>query len=214
MIGPLTYLDAGLIAVAFISGTLAMYRGLTREILSIISWIIAAVAVLYFVLNHRKFAEEMAQQMGAQVVIAQVAIGAIIFLLVLVVVHLITSQISAAILDGPVGMVDQVLGFLFGLARGLILVVIPYMFYLAFFPDENNHFPWVRDSKSLPLIKGTGESIKSLLIRYLPSSLTDSSPEPDQQTFYTSPKRGSVALAEGSSFHICVTWNTTLTGRG
>ncbi len=57
MIGPLTYLDAALIAVAFISGLLAMYRGFAREMLSIVSWLVAAGAVLYFVLYHKPFAE-------------------------------------------------------------------------------------------------------------------------------------------------------------
>ena len=32
MIGPLTYLDIALIAIALLSGLLAMYRGLTREL--------------------------------------------------------------------------------------------------------------------------------------------------------------------------------------
>ena len=50
MIGPLTYLDAALVALAILSGLLAMYRGLTREILSILSWVVAAGAVAYFVL--------------------------------------------------------------------------------------------------------------------------------------------------------------------
>ena len=42
MVGPFTYLDFALIAVAFISGLLAMYRGFARERLSIVSWICAA----------------------------------------------------------------------------------------------------------------------------------------------------------------------------
>ena len=37
MLGPLTYLDAAVLAIALISGLLAMYRGLTRELLSISS---------------------------------------------------------------------------------------------------------------------------------------------------------------------------------
>ena len=41
MLGPLTYLDAALIGIAILSGLLAMYRGLTREVLSIVSWIAA-----------------------------------------------------------------------------------------------------------------------------------------------------------------------------
>ena len=178
MIGPLTYLDAGLIAIAFISGLLAMYRGLTRELLSIISWIIAALATLYFVLNYKQVAEDMAQQMSAPVTVAQIAIGAVIFLIVLIVVHLITSRISDAMLDSRVGMVDRILGFVFGAARGFLLVVIPYMFYAAFFPDESTHFPWVRDSQSLPYIKSTGNSIRGVLETHLPSSLTGQVPPP------------------------------------
>lgn len=172
MIGPLTYLDAALLAIAFISGLLAMYRGITRELLSIVSWIIAGLATLYFVLNYKKIAEDMAQQMGAPVSIAQIAIGAVIFLIVLIVVHLITSRISDAILDSRVGLIDRLLGFLFGIARGFLLVVIPYMFYASFFPDEETHFPWVRNSQSLPYIKGTGNAIRGMLETHLPSSLT------------------------------------------
>ena len=137
MIGPLTYLDAALIAVCFISGLLAMYRGITREVLSILSWVVAAGATLYFVLNYKKVAEDMATQMGTQVAVAQIAIGAVIFLIVLIIVHLITARISDAILDSRVGMIDRILGFLFGVARGFLLIVIPYMFYESFIPDQN-----------------------------------------------------------------------------
>ena len=44
MIGPLSYLDAALLALGLISALLAMYRGLMRELLSIVSWIVAAGA--------------------------------------------------------------------------------------------------------------------------------------------------------------------------
>ncbi|MCU0953166.1 MAG: CvpA family protein [Hyphomicrobium sp.] len=178
MIGPLTYLDAALIAVSLISGLLAMYRGLTRELLSIVSWAVAALAVLYFVLNYKKLAEDLAAQMGTQVPIAQIAIGAVIFLIVLIVVHLITSRISDAILDSSVGMIDRILGFFFGVVRGFILVVIPYMFYESFIPDPANQQPWVRDSASLPYIKSTGNTIRSVLETHMPSSLTTPQPAP------------------------------------
>lgn len=179
MIGPLTYLDAALIAVCFISALLAMYRGLTRELLSILSWLAAAGATLYFVLSQRQIAEDMAAQMNTQVAVAQIAIGAIIFLIVLIVVHLITARISDAILDSSVGMVDRILGFLFGLARGFLLVVIPYMFYASFVPDEQNHLPWVRDAVSTPYIRSTGNSIRAALETYLPTAPPQAQPEPE-----------------------------------
>lgn len=191
MIGPLTYLDAALIAIAFLSGLLAMYRGLTREVLSILSWIAAAAAVLYFVLFHRKVAEGLASEINAPVAIAQIAIGAIIFLIVLVIVHLITSRISDTILDSRVGLIDRILGFAFGVVRGFILVVIPYMFYVSFVPDPQQQYPWVREARSLPMIQSTGESLRNLLEHYMPSSLSGN---PTQQGATTLPKIQDVAV--------------------
>ena len=137
MLGPLTYLDAALLAVALLSGLLAMYRGLTREVLSILSWIVAAAAVLYFVLYHRQTAEQLAVQFHAPLAVAQVVVGGIIFLIVLIIVHLITARISDTILDSRVGIIDRILGFAFGVVRGFVLVVIPYMFYESFVPDPD-----------------------------------------------------------------------------
>jgi membrane protein required for colicin V production len=181
MIGPLTYLDAAVLAICFISALLAMYRGLTRELMSILSWIAAAGATLYFVLNYKKVAEDMAAQMGTQVAVAQIAIGAVIFLIVLIIVHLITSRISDAILDSSVGMIDRILGFVFGLARGFLLVVIPYMFYASFVPDEQNHLPWVRDGLSTPYIRSTGNVIRGTLETYMPTSLSQPKEEAPQE---------------------------------
>ena len=41
-----------------------------------------------------------------------------------------------------------------------------------FFPDPNQHFPWVREAKSLPYIKATGDTVRGVLESHLPSSLT------------------------------------------
>ena len=203
MIGPLTYLDAALIAVAFISGLLAMYRGFAREMLSIVSWLVAAGAVLYFVLYHKPFAEEMAQQMGTQVAIAQIVVGALIFVIVLIVVHLITARLSDAILDSRIGMIDRILGFIFGVFRGFILIVIPFMFYEAFFPNPEQQYPWVRDSASLPYVKATGDALRSILESNLPSSLT--APPGDQQSWLEKPSGDELALERRVRYHISVT---------
>ena len=172
MLGPITYLDAALLAVCFISGLLAMYRGFAREMLSIVSWVIAAAAVLYFVIYHKPVAQDLAQQMGTQVAVAQIVVGAVIFLIVLIVVHLITARISDAILDSRIGMIDRVLGFIFGLLRGFILIVVPYMFYEAFFPDPRQHFPWVREAKIAALYQGD-RGHAALGARIAPAILVD-----------------------------------------
>ncbi len=212
MIGPLTYLDAGLLAVCFISGLLAMYRGLTRELLSILSWVVAGGAVLYFVLNHRAFAQEMANQMGVQnPAIAQIVIGAVLFLIVLIVVHLITARISDTILDSRVGMIDRVLGFLFGVARGFVLVVIPYMFAVHFMCKQSTaadfsqrcrqgELPfWVERAVSLPFLQSTSTAVLLLATRYLPSY---TAPSGEQQSSTGPCYSRQIALALSPDNHI------------
>lgn len=205
MIGPLTYLDIALIAVALLSGLLAMYRGMTREILSILSWIIAAAAVAYFVFYQRPIAEDVAQQVGAPLQIAQVAIGALIFVIVLVVVHLITSKISDAILDSNIGMIDRLLGLVFGVVRGFILIVIPFMLYENFFPDPKQQLPWVRNAVTLPYIKETGNSLRSILVRYIPENFMAPETGDQQQSGHFVPKSPRIVLVKLGSSHISVT---------
>src|SRR4029079_11764778 len=164
MIGGFSYLDAALIAIVVVSGIVAMYRGLPREVLSILSWLAAAAACVYFVFKYRAEAQQIAEQFHAPLLVAQVAVGGIIFLIVLIIVHLITARISDTVLDSRVGAIDRILGFLFGVVRGFVLVVIPYMFAVSFGCKESvsrsttqgckpNELPvWVENAKSLPLI--------------------------------------------------------------
>ena len=171
MIGGFSYLDAALIAIVAISGIVAMYRGLTREILSILSWTAAAAACVYFVFKFKAEAQQIAEQFHSPLLVAQVGVGGVIFLVVLIVVHLITSRISDSVLDSRVGVIDRVLGLAFGVVRGFVLVVIPFMFYVAFVPMEEQQYPWVREAVSYPYIKKTGDSLRVILERAVPPSL-------------------------------------------
>jgi len=96
---------------------------------------------------------------------------------VLIVVHLITSRISDTVLDSRVGAIDRILGLAFGLARGFVLVVIPFMFYEAFVDKPEQQYPWVRDAVSRPYIKSAGDSLRIILQRLVPPSLMG----PEQQ---------------------------------
>ena len=178
MIGGFSYLDVALLAILVLSGIVAMYRGLTREVLSILSWVAAAAACVYFVFKYKAEAQQIADQFHAPVLVAQVAVGGIIFLVVLIIVHLITARISDTVLDSRVGAIDRILGFLFGLVRGFVLVVIPFMFYESFVERPEQQYPWVRDAMSRPWIKSTGDSLKIMLQRMVPPSLMG---QPEQQ---------------------------------
>lgn len=191
MLGPLTYLDAILICIALISGMLAMYRGLTREVLSILSWALAAAAAGLFALYYRDLSKDLATSLAIDPTIALGICAIAIFLVVLLVVHFITSRFSDTVLDSRVGALDRTLGFVFGLLRGFILVVILYFFGSFLEQDEKKHPYWVTQSQSLPYIKDTGNYIVSVMKKVMPDKITlpdkdppsDKEPvDPDQQS--------------------------------
>ncbi len=181
MTGPLTYLDLALLAVCFISGLLAMYRGLSRELLSIVSWIAALAVGVWIYLTKKDISADVATQTGLPAPIALAVVALAVALIVLIIVHLLTARVSDAILDSRVGMIDRVLGFAFGVARGFILIVIPYMLYEGLGPpDEKAQFPWVRDAASKPYLKSTGAFIRDVLQPMVMPSNAPPATEPAQ----------------------------------
>jgi membrane protein required for colicin V production len=66
------------------------------------------------------------------------------------------------VLDSRIGALDRTLGFLFGLARGLIIVVIAFLFFAWLVPDRSQP-EWVRSAKSRIVLQGTGDWLMSML---------------------------------------------------
>lgn len=154
---PLTLLDIGLLVVMLISGILAMVRGFMREILSIAAWLIAAAVTLY---GYARIEVYVKQYITNDLVAKALAVGGL-FLLTLLVVSLFTVKVSDLILDSRVGALDRSLGFLFGLARGLIIMVIAFLFFAWLVPK--NQPDWINSARSKPVLQGTGDWLLSIL---------------------------------------------------
>jgi membrane protein required for colicin V production len=155
---PLTLLDLGLLAVMLISGLLAMVRGFMREILSIAAWLIAAAVTLYGFAR----AEIFVKQYVTNELVAKAVAGLGLFLLTLLIVSLFTIKISDMILDSRVGALDRSLGFLFGLARGLIIMVVVFLFFSWLVPQKSQP-EWVKGARSRVVLQGTGDWLLSVL---------------------------------------------------
>lgn len=155
---PITLLDIILIGVMLISALLAMIRGFMREILSIAAWVIAALVTLYFYAKLLPFAKSY---FNNDIVAAAVVVGGT-FLGTLLIVSVITVRFSDMVLDSRVGALDRTLGFLFGLGRGLIIVVVAFLFFAWLVPDRSQP-EWVRSAKSRVVLQGTGDWLMSML---------------------------------------------------
>ena len=155
---PITLLDIVLIVVMLISGLLAMVRGFMREVLSIAAWVLAAGATVY---SYAKLLPYAKQYFNNDVVATVVVVGGV-FLLTLLVVSIFTVRLSDMVLDSRVGALDRTLGFLFGLARGLVIVVVAFLFFNWLVPDRSQP-EWVKNAKSLVVLKNTGDKLMSML---------------------------------------------------
>lgn len=154
----LTVLDMIVLGAVVLSALLAAVRGFTREVLSIVAWVAAAVAawslhpsVLPFIKQHIR-----------QDMVALVIAIAVIFLVTLVIVSLITARISDFVLDSRIGALDRTLGFAFGAARGLLLAVVGYLLWTQLVPDSRQP-GWVKEAKTRPLLESTGKSLLAIL---------------------------------------------------
>jgi membrane protein required for colicin V production len=155
---PFSLLDIGLIAVMLVSGILAMVRGFMREVLSIAAWVIAAVVTLYGYARAVPYAK---QYISNDLIATGVAVAAL-FLGTLLIVSLFTVKVSDLVLDSRVGALDRSLGFLFGLGRGLVIMVVAFLFFIWLVPAKS--LPdWVKNARSRPVLQGTGDWLLSLL---------------------------------------------------
>jgi len=155
---PITLLDIILLVVMLISGLLAMVRGFMREVLSIGAWAAAAVATVVAFPKLMPFAK---QYLNNDMLAYGVVIGGV-FVLTLLVMSVITVKISDMTLDSRVGALDRTLGFLFGLGRGLIIVVVAFLFFVWLVPDRSQP-DWIKGAKSRVVLQETGQWLISML---------------------------------------------------
>src|SRR4029077_8736855 len=84
------------------------------------------------------------------------------FLLTLLGPSLITARVSGMVLDRRICALARRLGFVFGLARGLLIVVVAFYLFSWFVPA--NKLPeGVRDAKSREALQSTGKWLQCLL---------------------------------------------------
>ena len=156
---PITLLDGILIGITLFSAVLAMVRGFSREVLSVASWVAAAFAAYYFY----PLLLPYAQDYTTSTTVAMIGSAALIFLVALIIVSFITMKIADFIIDSRVGALDRTLGFVFGAARGLLLVVVGMLFFNWLVQDPERQPTWVVEAKSKPLLDQLGTQLVNML---------------------------------------------------
>ncbi len=155
-----TLIDGIAAVVIILSAILAYSRGLVRESLAIGGWILAAVAAFVFAPMAEPLMKEvpiLKDFLGPSCELSMIAAFAAVFALALIVVSVFTPLFAGAVQRSALGGIDQGLGFLFGVARGVVLVVIALLIYQNVF--ANDPVAMVEDSRTAAVFAQVSDQI-------------------------------------------------------
>lgn len=145
----LTAVDGGAALIILVSAILAFSRGLVRELMAILGWIGAAIAAYYFAPSVQPLVKELpvvGEFLSASCELSVVAAGLGVFVIGLIVAALFTPLFSGAVQRSALGGIDQALGFLFGAARGILLIAIAFIVYDRVLSDQP--IPMIDESRT------------------------------------------------------------------
>ena len=144
-----TLVDGIVAAVIILSAILAYSRGFVRESLAILGWIGAAILAFLFAGTMRPLIAQIPyvdKIIADNCELGMIAGFAVVFALALVVFSILTPLFSSVVQRSALGGVDQGMGFLFGVARGILLVAVAFIVYDRAVAEES--VPMVDNSRS------------------------------------------------------------------
>jgi membrane protein required for colicin V production len=144
-----TLIDAIVAVIILLSAILAYSRGFVREGLAIAGWIAAAILAYQFAPAARPFVAQIPvvnSFLGDSCELATIGGFAAVFALALVVFSILTPLFASVVQRSVLGGVDQGLGFLFGVARGLVLIAVAFAVFDRIVVDMT--YPIVDNSRS------------------------------------------------------------------
>ena len=115
----MTAFDYGVIVILVASLALGLWRGLIGEVLALLAWVLAALAAWQFGAEVGGLITAIADP-GLRVLAGY----AVVFVGVLIVLGLVRLAVRGLLKALGLSAMDRVLGVFFGLARGLLIVLI------------------------------------------------------------------------------------------
>ena len=155
-----TIVDGVVAVIIILSAVLAYSRGFVREVLSIGGWVVAAIAGYVFAPRVEPLLKEvpvLRDFLGPSCELAMIAAFFVVFAVALVIVSIFTPLFSGFVQRSAIGGIDQGLGFIFGVVRGVALVLIAFFVYERVIVSDP--IPMVDDSRTAIVFAQISEQI-------------------------------------------------------
>ncbi|MDG1936242.1 MAG: CvpA family protein [Paracoccaceae bacterium] len=142
-------IDGTVLFLVFLSAILAYSRGVVREIMAIVGWVMAAFLAFIFAPQVMPLVKEIPMIgpiLADSCELAIIASFAAVFAVALVIVSFFTPLLTSLIDKTAAGRIDRAMGFLFGILRGLAVIAIMFFAYKSILSSDS--FALVEESRS------------------------------------------------------------------
>ncbi|MGH8537606.1 MAG: CvpA family protein [Gammaproteobacteria bacterium] len=154
------WVDYAILAIIGLSALISIWRGLIREVLSLLAWILAILVAVTFMRPLADLLTPYISMPSARLIIAFVAL----FIATLLCGAIINFVIAKLVMSSGLSGTDRVLGIVFGVARGALVVgVLVLIARLTPLPQD----PWWEQSVLLGRFEAMALWLRSYLAAYL-----------------------------------------------
>lgn len=169
----LNIVDFVAIIILVISGGLATLRGMTREIMGLAGWPISIVAARLTSPYLEPILTDFIRVEG----ISQALSWGVPFIVVVVLWFAFSSLVSPGLSKAGLGGLDRWLGFLFGVIRGFVIVLVVYVGAVVAAEGEDRLPSIVIDAQMTPLLRESAHLTSGLLPEDMRDRVVDNLPD-------------------------------------
>ena len=153
-------IDILILIIILTSCIVATFRGFIKETFSIISWIFS----LFVAFNlFEKFKLELIDYISQKIMIDVIAFS-FPFLTTLFISHLISKWLSPKFNFSEILFLDKVFGFLFGILRGTLIIILFYLGFLYLIGKEKKLPDLILEAYTYEYLKNTTDILSNFFI--------------------------------------------------
>lgn len=154
----LNNLDIAILIIVAISALIALGRGLVKEVLSIVGWVMAGVSVIYLLPVLNPFMMKYIES-GWMSGVVTASLIIIIFMIIWIYA---TAGVVGKIRTSKLSGLDRMLGLFFGIVRAFLLVVLMYILISWMMPVKSQP-ELLKKSKYFQIAGNFAEPIEKLI---------------------------------------------------
>lgn len=158
----MTGFDIGVLVVVGANAITGFVRGFVQEILALFAWLFALIAINFL---HTPLTSFFIPHVGTESGAAVLAF-ALLLLVPYAVVKLVAGKMGERSRNSVLGPIDRVLGFGFGAAKGMIIVVLAFSIVVLGYDTiwgAQGRPPWITQARTYPVVNASSQALVDLI---------------------------------------------------